>query len=83
MDGKRWGKGTLRRKDGEVFDQEWKEAKFEEFNKGILEDYNSETDAQMSRPTFSKKRKELPSPQDSPSSSPEDDLGRKAKHHKR
>jgi hypothetical protein len=56
VDGKRWGKGVLHRSNGEEYDQEWKEAKFEEWNKG-LDDDGSEADADTPKQTLNKKRK--------------------------
>ncbi len=79
MEGKRWGKGILRRENGETYDQEWKEAKFEEYNKGLdLDNYGSETEAQTSKPVSNKKRK-MEDLDDSPGL---DEPMHKSKHHK-
>jgi hypothetical protein len=53
-DGKRVGRGVLRCANGDVYDQEWAEEKFEEDNKGIEE---STTDTETSPRYVTKKRK--------------------------
>lgn len=55
VDGRRVGKGVLYRANGEIYDQEWKEEKFEEFNKGIPDDNENSTE-RRTPPVFCTKR---------------------------
>jgi len=53
IDGKRWGRGTLCCRNGEIYDQEWKEDRFNEFNKGLPSENETEPNPQI----ITKKRK--------------------------
>jgi len=55
IDGKRWGRGTLCCRNGEIYDQEWKEDRFNEFNKGLPTENETEPNPQI----ITKKRKKF------------------------
>jgi len=62
-EGKRWGHGTLKRASGQVYSQNWKEEKFEEFNKGIDFD-DPKCPSRLIEPKASKKRSSRDSDKD-------------------